>query len=265
MHKMCRHNEGMERKELFDVVAVRGAEALPFLHSQCAADLSSLTDGQLRWSALLNPQGRVMHVIAAIRLARDEWRLLVPFARGPELVDGLSRLLFRRKALVALDATTQVELQPHGYDSGISGLRFALAERRDGAISTDLLDQFIAAGMALIAAEASGRHLAHALRLDRFDAFSVNKGCYPGQEIVARTHFLGRNKRILVQLGERDDAPWQVGDTLWKDAADVGEIACAGQELALAVLNQSLAVGEQLTVGAGRHPVRIARSHAVET
>ena len=32
------------------------------------------------------------------------------------------------------------------------------------------------------------------LSLDRLQAFSVKKGCYPGQEIVARTHFLGQAK-----------------------------------------------------------------------
>lgn len=35
----------------------------------------------------------------------------------------------------------------------------------------------------------------HMLSLDRLKAFSVRKGCYPGQEIVARTHFLGQSKR----------------------------------------------------------------------
>ena len=38
------------------------------------------------------------------------------------------------------------------------------------------------------------------LSLERLGAFSVKKGCYPGQEIVARTHFLGKAKRGLALL-----------------------------------------------------------------
>ncbi len=40
----------------------------------------------------------------------------------------------------------------------------------------------------------------HMLGLDRLNAFSVKKGCYPGQEIVARTHFLGQAKRGPLRL-----------------------------------------------------------------
>jgi tRNA-modifying protein YgfZ len=38
------------------------------------------------------------------------------------------------------------------------------------------------------------------LGLERLCAYSVKKGCYPGQEIVARTHFLGQAKRSLARL-----------------------------------------------------------------
>ena len=98
----------MERKELFEVVNVRGVDALPFLHGQFAADLMPLVDGQLRWSALLNAQGRVMHVIGALRESVDSWRLLVPFARGAELVDTLRRFVFRRKVRIELDASVGI-------------------------------------------------------------------------------------------------------------------------------------------------------------
>ncbi|HZX80401.1 MAG TPA: tRNA-modifying protein YgfZ, partial [Lysobacter sp.] len=54
------------------------------------------------------------------------------------------------------------------------------------------------------------------LSLQRFPAFSVRKGCYPGQEIVARTHFLGRAKREAVLFeclqGDPGDAALQASD-----------------------------------------------------
>jgi len=65
------------------------------------------------------------------------------------------------------------------------------------------------------------------LSLERLRAFSVRKGCYPGQEIVARTHFLGKQKRELVLL--RGDAPFEAG-------GDIASVASVGsRHLALAV------------------------------
>lgn len=76
------------------------------------------------------------------------------------------------------------------------------------------------------------------LSLDRLRAFSVKKGCYPGQEIVARTHFLGQAKRGLALV--ETDSPTQAGQALHAgdadDAAVVGSVVCAEGRLALAVL-----------------------------
>lgn len=256
----------MERKDLFDVVSVRGADALPFLHSQFAADLMPLGDGQLRWSALLNPQGRVLYVVAAMRLAADDWRLLVPFSRGTELIEALRRFVFRRKVSLSIDTTMHaVVLARCDGDSHSPTLTLTLSDITELACAEKSLDLFINEGLALIDERASGRHLAHALRLDRFEAFSVKKGCYPGQEIVARTHFLGRNKRLPVLLDGRGDSPWHSGDVLREGDAEIGEIVCAGTGLALAVLTHAVAVGQALTLRENHRSVRVARSFAPES
>ncbi|KAG1174741.1 hypothetical protein G6F35_016631 [Rhizopus arrhizus] len=63
---------------------------------------------------------------------------------------------------------------------------------------------------------------------------SVKKGCYPGQEIVARTHFLGKAKRAVQLLHAA--APAQAGDGVQQDSATLGTIASVAGDLALAVL-----------------------------
>jgi folate-binding protein YgfZ len=75
------------------------------------------------------------------------------------------------------------------------------------------------------------------LSLDRLQAYSVKKGCYPGQEIVARTHFLGKVKRGLA-LFEADTAVVP-GAPVSDGSRDIGEIVSAlpgTATLALAVL-----------------------------
>src|SRR5690606_25505940 len=59
----------------------------------------------------------------------------------------------------------------------------------------------LAHGLPRLDAEPAGQWTPQQLSLDRLRAYSVKKGCYPGQEIVARTHFLGQAKRGVVRLG----------------------------------------------------------------
>ena len=72
------------------------------------------------------------------------------------------------------------------------------------------------------------------LGLDRLNGYSVKKGCYPGQEIVACTHFLGKAKRAVQLL--HTAAPAQAGDGVQQDGAGLGTIASVAGDLALAVL-----------------------------
>jgi folate-binding protein YgfZ len=52
----------------------------------------------------------------------------------------------------------------------------------------------------LLAPECSGEFVPQALGLEHLDAIRFDKGCYPGQEIAARLHFRGGNKRHAVRL-----------------------------------------------------------------
>ena len=77
------------------------------------------------------------------------------------------------------------------------------------------------------------------LNLDILQMVSVDKGCYPGQEIVARTHFRGASKRRCFRFG--CEAPVRAGDKLSDGERDVGEVVNALQGELLAVLPVSAA------------------------
>ena len=68
----------------------------------------------------------------------------------------------------------------------------------------------------------------------------MKKGCYPGQEIVARTHFLGQAKRGLGLV--RATGPTAPGDGLSLDGATVGTVVCVAGDVALAVMSLESAV-----------------------
>lgn len=95
------------------------------------------------------------------------------------------------------------------------------------------------------------------LSLDRLRAYSVSKGCYPGQEIVARTHFLGQAKRALTLLQADIELP--TGAEVTDGGRVIGTLVCSireasnGMTTALAVLPADLA--PDATLQAMGHPV----------
>jgi folate-binding protein YgfZ len=98
----------------------------------------------------------------------------------------------------------------------------------------------IRAGLPQVYAATSEAFVAQMLNLDLLDGISFTKGCYTGQEIIARTQHLGRIKRRLFRLG-LPNGDWQVGQALQLTDGRQGrivEVITAGaQAEALAVLN----------------------------
>lgn len=215
----------MFRYSTFDVLALRGPDALSFAQSQLASDVASIPDGSSRWSAYLLPQGRAIAVMPVVRHASEALDLLVPAARGGEIAARLQRFVFRTRVTIAvlgdLEAHARprdgepvgvVTAQPGLYRVGLDD-SFALAVGQPAPADFEARwrAHLVDAGIALLAGAAVEAHTGHALGLDALDAISTRKGCYPGQEIVARMHFLGRNKRHLCRytagVGSPEPAP----------------------------------------------------------
>ncbi len=89
------------------------------------------------------------------------------------------------------------------------------------------------------------------LSLQRLHAYSLSKGCYPGQEIVARTHYLGQAKRSLHLVTGEALAPG--ADVRGQDEQSLGSIVCADAQgrLALGVLGD---FDHAATLQSGGHP-----------
>ena len=86
----------------------------------------------------------------------------------------------------------------------------------------------------------------HMLNLDLLDAVSFDKGCYTGQEIVARTHYKGATKRRALRF--EASAPIAEGDKVQLDGRDVGDVLnVAGNQLLAVVPVDKANAG--LTVG----------------
>lgn len=246
------------------VLSLTGRDALAFAQAQCMNDVQALADGHWQWNGWLSPKGRVIALFALLRVDEETLWLLVPDMPAGELAERLRRFVFRSKVTLAVredlrvcgtfarsrlasgdhavgDATTGFELDLAGHgdaeDDGARALRIVpaaeLAATRDDAAVTRWAGLDLIHGLPRLDATQRETWTPQQLSLDRLRAFSVKKGCYPGQEIVARTHFLGQAKRGLVLL--RDATGLQPGETLRSGDDTYGTVVSAAGDVALAV------------------------------
>ena len=155
--------------------------------------------------------------------------------------------------------------------------RRSIQPRVDGGIQYGSSDAWhlsdLCAGIARITARTSGTFLPQMLNLDRLRAVSFEKGCYVGQEIVARTQHLGRIKRRAF-IG-RSAATIATGDAVLDVSRDgaprVGDVVSAeprpgGGSVALVVLDTASAGSATLRVGRSEgSPILISSADAVES
>jgi folate-binding protein YgfZ len=207
------------------VLEVHGRDAQAFLHAQLASDVKALAPGAWHWSAWLNAKGRVIVLAALQRLEEQRFRLLLPDHPAGELAPKLQRYVFRSK--VQLEPRADLvpaglsQASPEALDLGGRWLGFGASDYAPEQWAVEDL----AHGLPRLPPQAVEAHTPQMLGLDFLAAYSVKKGCYPGQEIVARTHFLGQAKRRLRRLA--GNAPFVPGETLGHDDQVLGEVLCA--------------------------------------
>ena len=161
-------------------ISIQGADAAVFLHGQFTTDVTSLASGSAGLSAWCDPKGRV---IATFILAQQDetFLLLVP---GDITEIFIKRLkMFVLRADVVIDEPAQEDAAKWLPLPGIEG--------------DDPEAALISQGIPLLHPDTSGRFLPQELNLDKLDAISFTKGCYPGQEIIARLRYRGAVKRRL--------------------------------------------------------------------
>ena len=183
-------------------ILVAGAEAFDFLQAQLSNDLRLLQDRPEILAAWCNPKGRV---ICIVRIRRNEggYALSLPAELAESVLKRLT--LFRFRSKVAFE---HAPASPE--DLGI-----------EGDTETWLLGN-LRAGRPEVWQAQSEEFTPHMLNLDLLGAVSYDKGCYPGQEIVARTHYRGATKRRTHRFSAA--RPVSPGDKVTDNERDIGEV-----------------------------------------
>ncbi|WEN14073.1 folate-binding protein [Rhodanobacter sp. AS-Z3] len=217
-----------------ETLLLEGADASAFAQAQFSSAVTSLAIGQWQFSAWLNPKGRVLALFHLARIADDRYLLLLRGGSATTMAEALQRFVFRSKVFIsaqplrgvatgpALPLGLVIVASPEETDFALAfGCdSHSLRATRPAAGDDDWRLQELRDGWPWLAPACIGEHLPPALSLQRLGAVAVDKGCYPGQEIVARMHFRAGHKRHLhhVILSQVMGA----GDRLNKDEREAG-------------------------------------------
>lgn len=238
---------------LAETLLLEGPDAGRFAHSQFSSDVLALPVGQWQFSAWLSAQGRVLALFHLARLGADRWLLLLRGGSAETLRGELQRYVFRLKLTLSVDRS-------HTLSSRVSDMPMHELLEEDGEIKMGCGDHLLTlssasqgedswrirqidAGWPWLPDVARGEFLPPALSLHRIGAVALDKGCYPGQEIVARLHYRGGNKRRLCRVELSQGVPSGTRLTQPVDAQSLQLLEVVindGKAQALAVCDESL-------------------------
>jgi tRNA-modifying protein YgfZ len=177
-----------QQKQGLGAVRVHGPDALAFLQGQLSNDVMQLSAAQPMLAGLHNPQGRTIAVLRLFFISPDEVLAVLPRELLAPVIARLTKFVLRSKVkLSEADA-------PPGSDS---------EQRR-------VLD--IQQGIPQVYAATSEAFVAQMLNLDVVGGISFEKGCYTGQEVIARAHYRGRVKRRMQRFRSRTAITLAPGD-----------------------------------------------------
>jgi folate-binding protein YgfZ len=242
----------------YGVVEVTGRDARAFLQGQLTNDLLGIERHPGMLAAACNRQGRV---VAMMRLAAAGDSVLIVLRRdiAPLLVAQLSQFVLRAEVTIEdrshsqevmglLDARPDARWsQAAAAASGLAMLvcstrRMLLAGPRDALATAvaaiprsdpgDWERTGIADGEPLVHPDTSALWLPQMLNLDLLSAVSFTKGCYLGQEIVARAQHLGRIKRRMLRYVAPPGTPLHPGQPLFGGDERVAQVVSTSGDAA---------------------------------
>jgi folate-binding protein YgfZ len=223
------------------IITVSGEGAAKLLQGQLTCDIDELSPGKSILGAQCNPQGRIISLFR-IFIYRDQYHLLMPRELLPIAHAALKKYAVFFKAILndISDSLTYVGYQ--GASAEIKKnddtliLEFAEENSRGIIINPaspvknfslnpeewKALD--IAAGIPAIYPETSEKFLPHEINLQKINAISFTKGCYTGQEIIARMQYRGKLKNHMYRARVQTNTPPKHGDEITNATHPCGTI-----------------------------------------
>lgn len=237
------------------VVRVTGPDRLTWLHSLTTQALEGLPPHTATTTLILSPQGRVEHALPGFDDGESFWAHVEP-GEAPALVTWLDSMRFMTRVEVA-DVSAELAAVARSETSVDLVRRTELVESVNGVPCGSWAFEAlrIARGEPRLGLDTDGLTIPNEVGW-LGSAVHLDKGCYRGQETVARVHTLGRPPRRLVLLhldGSVDHLPLH-GDAVVAADRQVGFVGSAARHyelgpIALALVKRSVSTSAELLAG----------------
>lgn len=236
----------MALSDFFHLLAT-GHDAVSFLQGQLTNDLKNLPPNQWQLSAWCNPQGRIKTVLWVWHDG-DSVHLILPHALKDSFLSDIQRYVMRSDVrfqdaddcflTAVIDPHTQGKAMQWKSDGDTTVLHYdtqgtlrctRTPDTTATAPQSDWYAHLWQCGYAWIFPPLCEQFIPQMLGFCADKGLSFSKGCYPGQEIIARMHYRGQNKRHLYRC--RVDGTTALGGKVIRDTTgDVGHVLTQGSD-----------------------------------
>ncbi len=252
------------------LIEVQGEDHIEFLQGQLTQDIKLLTQGQAKFAGFCNPKGRLLAFMLAygyhnaIHIQIDKSieesilkRLKMYVLRSRVTIQSLSNQ-FTQIGFIGSEALTKINIDPPqnfleitashdviimriskdteryqliGKNLAVDALiKLALSEYTPMSIdewnNASILD-----GIPEVFPSTQEAFIPQSLNMDLIDGVNFKKGCYTGQEIVARTHYLGKVKRRMYRVSVESQDNLIPGDLILNEKKEeVGQLVRSAKE-----------------------------------
>lgn len=268
-----------EKLDYLSLIEINGDDALSFLQGQLTNDINQ-TSSTWQYSGYCNPKGRLL-ALFQIWSVNNKIHLIIDSSLVDSITKRLRMYVMRSKVTItvinsdfyaAADADTLSELANALPEADLNTLTsnknaivstnemhilsyekrflFITQNQTNSTVNRDHTTSTITSswaqlnindGLPHINAMNTELFIPQMLNLDALDAINFKKGCYTGQEIIARMHYLGKLKQrmFVCDLSTQGNSNINPGDKVYSDpelSRSVGHIANSNNSSALAVL-----------------------------
>jgi len=205
------------------LVRISGADAEQFLQNQLSNDISKLDDSSIQFNAYCQHQGKIIALFWVMR-SDNSFLISFPIDLKDKVIARLQMFVIMSDVIIedVTNSFSQVgsinKIDNKGYLINEKMSLSVQSKINDVEVPSNNQDEWVKAciksGIPEVFLSTSEKFVPQMLNLD-IDEFGVNfsKGCYPGQEVVARLHYLGEARRRLFSF--KSDSEIQIGDSLY--------------------------------------------------
>ena len=206
------------------ILSFSGSDVSDFLQGQMTQDINSISNQSYKMTSILNPKGRMI-VSGLIKKSEDVFFLIIRKDLSEDILNWLSRYILRSDVIITIedfniiglnnenhkklindqDNSQQLNIAPIDADKD----RYILiinneVVTEDNSIQSINENDWILAdikrGLAIIDKNNSEKYIPQMINLDLLEGISFSKGCYTGQEVVARVQHRGKIKQRMFYI-----------------------------------------------------------------